>query len=72
MNSDCFSHGFLKPANLSPDAVTLYRGTTIDKFYTLSEWNELTTEGAEYYEIPPESNKHSVNQVRVDSQQQNH
>ena len=32
----------------------------------LSEWNETTTEGAEYCEIPPESNNRSVNQVRVE------
>ena len=56
----------LRAANLSPDAVTLHRGTTIGKFYSLSQWNEITTEGAEYYEIPPESNNHSVNQVRVE------
>ena len=53
----------LRAANLSSDAVTLHRGTTIGKFYTLSEWNEIMTEGAEYYEIPPESNERSVNQV---------
>ena len=56
----------LRAANLSSDAITLYRGTTIGKFYPLSEWNEITTEGAEYCEIPPESNNRAVNQVRVE------
>ena len=56
----------LRAANLSSDAIMLHRGTTIGKFYTLSEWNEIMTEGAEYYEIPPESNKRSVNQVWVE------
>ena len=56
----------LRAANLSSAAITLYRGTTIGKFYPLSEWKEITTEGAEYCEIPPESNNRSVNQVRVE------
>ena len=56
----------LRAANLSSEAVTLHRDTTVAKFYTLSEWNEIMTEGAEYYEIPPESNERSVNQVRVE------
>ena len=50
----------LRPTNLSSDAVTLHRGTTIGKFYTLPEWN------AEFYKISPESNKHSLNQFRVE------
>ena len=57
----------MRAANLSSDTVTLtlHSGTTIGKSYPLSEQSEITTEGAEYYEIP-QSNKHQVNQVTME------